>query len=518
MDISHLGITPISDEDPAGKDVRYEVSFESLSSEIAKLGSPSASKAIDWNNVISLAAGILEKESKHLQVASYLCYALVKTRGMEGFCQGVGMLRTLVENFWDTMFPPKKRMKGRRSIIVWWEGRVSEFVGTTDAVSWEKKKRDALIADLTALDAFLGEKMEDAPLLRPLISKVSSAVLEKKAAEIEPENLPETETRAIPSAETPPAAPSPKPAVAKPADDADAGSMLKQGLGLISKAATSLRKQAVFDPLPYRLNRIVAWMPIKDLPVATGGKTMLPPPDKQSMTAVTSLYDNAKWLDLVNACESRIKQDVFWLDLSRYVAESMEQLGHQNISDVIGTEASAFVKQMQGIENLCFSDGTPFADPATREWLKQLGQSRESDHEPAGGHSKTDTVKQNINEKMGEAQALVKEKKVDAALFLLTAPLAAASSGRERFLWKLAVCRLLINARQIHIASSYIDDMLDAVDTYKLEKWEPHNAIEAFSLALTGLRLQKDSRHEEKISSIIKKISMLDPIMALKIV
>ena len=103
MDISHLGIAPISDEAPAGKDIRYEVSFESLSEEIAKLGNPSASSGINWNHVVELSAGILEKECKHLQVASYLCYGLTQTEGVEGLAKGVGVVRGVVENFWDTL-------------------------------------------------------------------------------------------------------------------------------------------------------------------------------------------------------------------------------------------------------------------------------------------------------------------------------------------------------------------------------------------------------------------------------
>ncbi len=519
MDISHLGITPISDEAPAGKDVRYEVSFESLSSEIAKLGSPSASEAIDWNNVIVLAAGILEKESKHLQVASYLCYALVKTRGMEGFCQGVSMLRTLVENFWDTMFPPKKRMKGRRGIIVWWEERVSEFIGTTDAVTWEKKKRDALIADLTALDAFLADNMEDAPLLRPLINRIKSAVLEKEEKPPAPEaaraRAGDAPTPAAASATSAPratAAPSAAPAID---GDADAAVILKQGLDYLGKVAGSLRKLNNYDPVPYRLNRIVAWTPLTDLPTATGGKTLIPPPDSQIIESIQGLAANGQWEGLVDTCESQVREHLFWLDMSRYVADGMAQLGHARVSEIIGLEVSQFAARMNGIESLSFSDGTPFADFETQEWLKQIAPSCS----PAdGGGASADAVKQKIGEKMAEATSLVKEKKMDAALGMLMEPITAAPSEREKFLWKLAVCRLLINAKQIRIASSYIDDILAAIETYNLEKWEPDYAIEAFSMALTGLRLQKTDQHEDKIQSIIGKVSILDPVTALKLV
>mgnify|MGYP001021819266 CR=1 FL=1 len=46
----------------------------------------------------------------------------------------------------------------------------------------------------------------------------------------------------------------------------------------------------------------------------------------------------------------------------------------------------------------------------------------------------------------------------------------------------------------------------------------PDNAIDALSLVLTGLRLQKKAQHEDLIESIINRISMLDPVKALQIV
>jgi len=96
--------------------------------------------------------------------------------------------------------------------------------------------------------------------------------------------------------------------------------------------------------------------------------------------------------------------------------------------------------------------------------------------------------------------------------------LSKAVSERERFLWKIGLCQLLINSKKIQIASSYIDDILENIDKFNLEIWEPDNAIDALSLALRGLRLQKNDQHGQLIGSIIKRISMLDPVRALQIV
>ncbi|MCK5097989.1 MAG: type VI secretion system ImpA family N-terminal domain-containing protein, partial [Desulfobacteraceae bacterium] len=63
MELLELGKTAISEDSPAGKDIRYEESFEALSKEMSKLGTISGGSEINWDNVISLSSEILEKES-----------------------------------------------------------------------------------------------------------------------------------------------------------------------------------------------------------------------------------------------------------------------------------------------------------------------------------------------------------------------------------------------------------------------------------------------------------------------
>ncbi|MBC8440596.1 MAG: type VI secretion system protein TssA [Deltaproteobacteria bacterium] len=512
MEIIKLGNTPISEDAPAGKDVKYEPSFESLSQEIAKLSSPSVSSGINWDTVINLSVQILEKESKHLQVVSYLNYGLMKTQGLEGLCQGIHVLKELLKNYWETMFPPKKRMKGRRGIIAWWSEKTIEFISSVDPVIWEKEKRDILIDDMNFIDKFLGESMEDAPLLIPMIKRIKETISEK-AIEAAGENAPE------PGTGTSKGQPATKKMIAEPLldSDTDASAMVGQGLSILGKSISGLKKKNKYQPLPYRLSRIAAWATLDKLPVATGGKTMIPPPDDQIISSITGLYDSGNWEALTDSCEGRVRQFLFWLDLSRYVAESMEQMNHPEVALVIEAETALFVQTLKGIEKLSFSDGTPFADSATLEWIKQLKSkdAGKTDSSDAGG---TGGINQIISQQMIAAQQLIKEKQLDKALLLFQEHLLKAKSERERFLWKTGLCQLLINSKQLKIAASYIDDILENINKFNLETWEPENAIKALSLVLTGLRLQKKGQHEQLIETIIKRISMLDPVKALQIV
>ena len=299
--------------------------------------------------------------------------------------------------------------------------------------------------------------------------------------------------------------------------DTDASAMVGQGLSILGKSISGLKKKNKYQPLPYRLSRIAAWATLDKLPVATGGKTMIPPPDDQIISSITGLYDSGNWEALTDSCEGRVRQFLFWLDLSRYVAESMEQMNHPEVALVIEAETALFVQTLKGIEKLSFSDGTPFADSATLEWIKQLKSkdAGKTDSSDAGG---TGGINQIISQQMIAAQQLIKEKQLDKALLLFQEHLLKAKSERERFLWKTGLCQLLINSKQLKIAASYIDDILENINKFNLETWEPENAIKALSLVLTGLRLQKKGQHEQLIETIIKRISMLDPVKALQIV
>ncbi|MFA5904079.1 MAG: type VI secretion system protein TssA [Desulfobacula sp.] len=513
----NLGKTIISEESPAGKDPRYEADFEFLSLEIAKLSSPSASSGINWDNVVKLSAKILEKDSKHLQAAGYLNYGLVKTIGPEGLAQGIHIFKELIENFWETLFPPKNRMKGRKGIIVWWEEKISDFVSGIDPVIWKKEKRDILISELSYIDEFLGTNMEDAPLLLPLIKRVKEVISEEETAE-------PPKTKAVPDI-TPPKE---QPAVALvkpqkiiseplPVSDADAPALLNQGLDILAKAGSGLRKENKSHPLPYRLNRIAAWATLDELPACTGGKTMIPPPDEQIVSALAGLYDSGDWEALVESSEARVRQFLFWLDLSRYSARGMEKMGHPETVHVIEAETALFVQTLKGIETLTFSDGTPFADAATMEWLRQLCRKNTDTPQPSASSQAAD-IRQILSQKMAAAQQLIREKQLDAALGLFREHLSKAASEKERFLWKTGLCRLLIDSNQLKIAAAYIDDLLTCIDTFNLETWEPDSAVEALSLVLQGLRLQNKDQHEPLIESVIKRISMIDPVKALQIV
>ncbi|MDX2039561.1 MAG: type VI secretion system protein TssA [Isosphaeraceae bacterium] len=102
-------LAPISEAEPAGTAAVHEV-LDRLRSDrkaITVLIAEDAATPRDaeWNRIVELATETLETRSKHLQVAVRLVEAISRRDGFIGLSSGLRMLRGLVEQCWDRMYP-----------------------------------------------------------------------------------------------------------------------------------------------------------------------------------------------------------------------------------------------------------------------------------------------------------------------------------------------------------------------------------------------------------------------------
>ncbi|MFP4031841.1 MAG: type VI secretion system protein TssA [Desulfococcaceae bacterium] len=110
VDLSPL-LEPISEDNPAGEDLRYDPVSDAIK-EARRADDPldrgdwqQELKTSDWLEVVKLTRGALEKKGKDLQVAVWLVEGLTYTDGFEGFAAGCQFVRDLMETFWDTLHP-----------------------------------------------------------------------------------------------------------------------------------------------------------------------------------------------------------------------------------------------------------------------------------------------------------------------------------------------------------------------------------------------------------------------------
>ncbi len=109
MDLETL-LAPVSPDDQCGADLEYDASF----AEIDRLSQGKPEQQIgttivpaeepDWKTLQKKSAEFLAR-SKDLRVAAHLTRALLRNNGWSGLATGLGLLRGLVEKYWDGVHP-----------------------------------------------------------------------------------------------------------------------------------------------------------------------------------------------------------------------------------------------------------------------------------------------------------------------------------------------------------------------------------------------------------------------------
>ena len=531
MDLLELGKTPIAGDNPAGDDVRYEPEFDALQQEVDKLSIASSdTTGIDWQKVIKLSSSILAEKSKNIQVATYLAAALLETGKFEGLDQGLTVVTDLVGNFWENMYPPKKRLRGRLNAISWWLDRVTSFLQTYDGAPLPGDRVGAVKDMFKSLDQALSEKTEDAPMFNHLLEYMDrlpvreepasgasagdqTASADASAQEAPPSAVSAPSTAAAPKAGSGPAPTAPAPA--DPQSSQDALRTLDENLTNLARISYYLQEQDLSSALPYHLTRIAAWVTIDQLPMADGGKTMLPPPDGMIRGGLDSLMAAKDYEGVVRAAEARVGEFLFWLDMSRLAAQALDEMGgrYEAARDAVTAQTALYVRRLPGLENLTFSDGTPLADQETRAWLKNIsgGPSDQPMVVPEGG------AESEAAEALTQALGLGRDKKTAEAVSLLEKRLATSGSARAGLVWRLTLVRLLFNLARPDLARPHLKAIMAQVDEFRVEEWEPQLAFQALRVVYEGLKDADDEAGREMARELADRLAGLSPSGALNI-
>ena len=508
MDLERLGKEPISQDQPTGVDVRFEPVFEELQAEIGKLSSISGPGNVDWGKITKLSSEILKEKSKDLLVASYLAVALIYHRQIEGFATGLKIYQDLFETFWDRLYPAK--MKGRVSAIEWWTEKTEIALKQIKPGALAPEKMKSLEETLQKIEEFLSQHLEEPPAFSAIQDqlKALSPTPPEKSKE-EPPPPAEKATRGEPEASE------------GIATEQDAQKALNYGLQKIREATAFLWQKNLSNPLPYRWSRIMAWSMVEDLPPAIDGKTRIPPPPAQVKNIFSELKNKGDHENLLRSAEGRFPQFIFWIDLNRHVSEGLANLGenYQAAKGEVDRGTAFLLHRLPGLETLSFSDGTPFADPETRQWLKEIafkgGTVEESSSKDASLIPPQE--KNPIEKEVEEAQALIKKGKLLEAMEGLQRKLQRSPSQREKLLWRLALSQLLVKNKQVKVALPHLEQILKEIDFFRLEEYDPEIALKSLKAVWIGLSSQSDQASKEKAFEVFQRIAKLDLTEAIRI-
>lgn len=104
-------LNPIAGANPCGENLRYAPVYDKIKEarredDDAPQGEwQRERKTADFPTVIKLAGEALATKSKDLQLAVWLTEALLKQEGFGGFRAGLNLIQSLLETFWDGLYP-----------------------------------------------------------------------------------------------------------------------------------------------------------------------------------------------------------------------------------------------------------------------------------------------------------------------------------------------------------------------------------------------------------------------------
>ena len=126
-------LIPIDSDNPSGENLQYAGLYDEIrearrSEDIEEQGDwKREAKIADWYKVIALSINALQTKTKDLQIAVWLSEALVKNYSFVGLRDSLQLLKRLLENFWDTIFPENEDgdLEARANAFSWFDRQIS---------------------------------------------------------------------------------------------------------------------------------------------------------------------------------------------------------------------------------------------------------------------------------------------------------------------------------------------------------------------------------------------------------
>ncbi len=441
-------LNPLPGENPSGQSLRYDPIYDKirearraeeefqLSEEASKRDVwAHAVKKADFVQVIKLATEALSKRSKDLQIAAWLTEALLVQERIPGLILGLDLMRGLIENYWDTLYPEIEEddLQMRAAPVEWvgslLENQVHKVPLTKNKLDWykfqesrrvgyehdangndakmaarqaaiEEKKCTAeefdeavrntgesffrqLTTDLTAanvsvqsLETLCDEKFgRDAPNF----ANLKKALEDLQDAVREFWKPPEEKEQQVGAPAEPPdevaSAQAPSASVAparKQARVSEEPVDPDDAVRRILGLARYLRLANPANPAPYMVLRGLRWGELR----ASGSSldpVLLESPPSETRQQLKKLSAEGHWNELLEGAEAAMELPCGrgWLDLQRYTTSAGEGLGHDAVVAAIRAGLRSLLSDYPDLPSASLSDDTPAANNDTKAWITE---------------------------------------------------------------------------------------------------------------------------------------------------
>ena len=570
-------LQPISDEAPAGHDVRYEIVYDEIRDgrDADPLAQPP--KVPDFRFVRKTAEEVLKNQCKHLQIAAWLLEAWIDEEGIPGLVAGIDLQRRLLEDFWDTVFPEidEGDLEYRVAPLDWVAGKylgptiqtvpltlsgltVIEFqqsrsVGYEAELEGDYEKTQArnaeiesgklppeefdkavdespkafykkLMADMTAAYAAMDalEAVTDelfgtlGPSFRPLRGSVDE--LQRVVKPILDKKLEEDPD------------PIEVESVAEVVEMGEAGGDGGVPLDPVSRddagrriaaAARYLRLADPHDPASYLMVRGFRWGELRK-----GGGTveprMLAAPPTQIRTQLKSLLLDQKWAELLETAEG-IMASPFgrgWLDLQRYIFTALDGLGSdfEVVRGALKGALRSLLIDLPGLVDLTLMDDTSTANRETQGWLREEGLmgplTEEEMAQREGGASGGPALGRDVADR---ARERVRAGQPEKAIEMLMQAADKESSARGRALRRAEAAAVMVDNGLAPVAMPILRDIMGQIEEHRLEEWEESETV-AIMMATLYRCIHRTGGDESEKEELYLRVCRLDPMQAIHFV
>ena len=494
----HAWLQPIEGAVAVGEDPGYDDDFQRMREEVNKLS------AADVGLVARLAEQLLKRRCKDVRIVSYYLWARTQGDGEAGFADGLELLAALLDRFGDQVLPA--RANSRRTALEWLSSaKVLDSLSLfPEVVKAETQRTVAALAWLEELFATWPEAQR--PGLGGLYAALGSRLAQSGGVHA---LVPQNSAVHAESASTS-AAPLPG-KVQSGRDLLDSGKVL----------ASYLRDQPQGWLAAHRLLTSLRWDTVHQLPPQdASGNTRLAPPRAEYRAQLKRLTLQQGWTELLDHAERMFAEGVnhFWLDLQWHLCQALDRLGtpYGGWAELVKGDLRMLLERLPGLEQLHWSDGTPFADETTRHWIAQhisTGQAAQWMSTAVAAGSAGDDVLALESEAFAQADS----DGVEAALaWLASRP--DLRSGRQRWLVRLLMARVAEQHGKGELAAHLLTE-LDS-QAQPLSDWEPELCFEVKARLLKLLR-QKAQRSDadrpalaRRMEALLAALVAIDPVRA----
>ena len=524
-------IQPISDANPVGNDARYEPAHGAAREEVAKLDTPGAGD-VSWDEVVIHSESVLKNNAKDLLMGSYLAYALGEQKGLLGYVQGTAVLAELMDRYWDSMYPPAKRIRGRINAINWFVERTEIDLTDRPLTAADREPVTQLEATTKRLRQVISERfVDEAPAMRPLLDTVQRLVLSLPAPEPQkpptPPELPKKPEQTTPTQDKPVATATPPaaaPPAAAPADAPPPPADMSQVLPYLHKVSKSLLETSknLRDADSSSTEAMWLWMnalylPILEAPATTNGtKTQVPAPAAIALQEIQSAIAKKNWASVLKQSTWLLDKSRLYLDCHATVSETLKHLGesHEAAYNAHRQGMAALLTRMPELPQLAFADGTPMASTSTKAWLEDVAGSIGGDDSP---QSDKNGAGDDLPSTIDEARRLHIDKKGAERMGALHALAQRAPEGRVRFMIQLAAAEVAQDLGQLRVSEALYGELSKEITERGLHKWEPSlcaTCLAGYHRCLAALAKKRETTMDSA-QDVYRRLCQVDPAAAL---